>query len=479
MRVWSLCRPYLLGGVLGMSPLTGLDRAVAQTPRGATAAGAAEQAILQALATDPRTAGYSFGISRRGGRLALAGRVGSRVAHDVAIRTAMEVTPSLEDDLIIDTAVQPVAMAQTGVVGVTAAQRMPGPWPNQPATYTTWSLGGQPYTYPMPLFGAIDEPFYGFEPPAISYPPYWGALTAARRAEQAAQVAARPAPRNAPAAPVEAPAAPVANAAPGARPAVEMTIDDDGVATLRGPVPSETVRRKLVEQIAATPGVSRVVDQLTVEAGNAPPNPVARPDVPPPPAPMPPEPVLPDASDPAPRPAAIPAQPRPESAIVAQEIAPRLPADPDRALEQRIARSVTRTLGAALPDLRVTAAGGSVTLGGSVPTLYEAMCVYRAAQQTPGVRQIDDRLRFTVPGLDGPNPLRERGPSEEVEAYLLAQIIRQVGDAAHIDRVDLDGDRLRVEGVLADASGRDRLDAMLRTMPILRGLNVQGAFRSE
>ena len=30
-----------------------------------------------------------------------------------------------------------------------------------------------PYIYPEPLFGYLDEPFYGFEPPLFSFPPWW------------------------------------------------------------------------------------------------------------------------------------------------------------------------------------------------------------------------------------------------------------------------------------------------------------------
>ena len=48
-------------------------------------------------------------------------------------------------------------------------------------------------------------------------------------------------------------------------------------------------------------------------------------------------------------------------------------------------------------------------LTGQVPSAYEAMIAYRAAQQTPGVREVVDRLEFVVPDEDHPNPLVQKG----------------------------------------------------------------------
>ena len=55
-----------------------------------------------------------------------------------------------------------------------------------------------------------------------------------------------------------------------------------------------------------------------------------------------------------------------------------------------------RPQSAELP-VKVRSQSGTVTLSGTVPTTYEAMLVYRATQQTPGVSDIVDRLEFTVP----------------------------------------------------------------------------------
>src|SRR5436305_418816 len=39
------------------------------------------------------------------------------------------------------------------------------------------SLGNLPYTYAPSLFGP-DDPFYGYEPPLLTYPPWWRAVNA-------------------------------------------------------------------------------------------------------------------------------------------------------------------------------------------------------------------------------------------------------------------------------------------------------------
>ena len=44
-----------------------------------------------------------------------------------------------------------------------------------------------------------------------------------------------------------------------------------------------------------------------------------------------------------------------------------------------------------------------------------------------------------------------------------------MGDLAHIDRLSLDGDRVEVRGRLAREADRPRVEAILRSMPLLRG----------
>src|SRR5690348_14797518 len=61
-----------------------------------------EAAILQALVKNPITSPYLITAGHRGGRIVLSGRVGTKDAHDVAVRLALAVTPSIDDQLVID-----------------------------------------------------------------------------------------------------------------------------------------------------------------------------------------------------------------------------------------------------------------------------------------------------------------------------------------------------------------------------------------
>jgi hypothetical protein len=105
------------------------------------------------------------------------------------------------------------------------------------------------------------------------------------------------------------------------------------------------------------------------------------------------------------------------------------------------------------------------------------MLAFRAVQQTPGVNNIVDTLKFIVPDGTGPNPLVTKAKPSDVEPYLEAQIRRQVGDMAHVDRVRLEGDQLVIQGTLEQAGDRERIGAILRSMPILRGFKILPEFR--
>ena len=121
-----------------------------------------------------------------------------------------------------------------------------------------------------------------------------------------------------------------------------------------------------------------------------------------------------------------------------------------QALTRRVVGSLERRPVAAELPVKVRSTDGVVTLSGQVPSAYEAMIVYRAAQQTPGVREIIDRLEFTVPDEDHPNPLVQKGRPEDIEPYLASQIRRHVGDLAHIDRIQARGDLLELHGTIAE-----------------------------
>ena len=119
------------------------------------------------------------------------------------------------------------------------------------------------------------------------------------------------------------------------------------------------------------------------------------------------------------------------------------------------------------------------TITGKVPTVYEAMVAFRAVQRTPGVREVEDHLEFVVPDGSGSNPLADKGRPEDVEPYLEAQIRRQVGDLAHLDRVRVQGNALDLRGTLGRDEDRTRFDAILNSMSILRGFRINAEMPAE
>ena len=123
--------------------------------------------------------------------------------------------------------------------------------------------------------------------------------------------------------------------------------------------------------------------------------------------------------------------------------------------------------------------GDIVSLSGKVPSAYEAMLAYRAVEQTPGVREIADLLQFQLPDENHPNPLRQEGRPEDIEAYLLSQIRRHVGDLAHVDQIRIRGDLVEIRGSLARDDDRNRVAAILRSMPLLRDFRLESTFTPQ
>jgi hypothetical protein len=148
-----------------------------------------------------------------------------------------------------------------------------------------------------------------------------------------------------------------------------------------------------------------------------------------------------------------------------------------------LTRRVVSALGKRAPSaelpIKVRSGDGTVTLSGRVPSAYEAMIVYRAAQQTPGVREVVDRLEFAIPDEDHPNPLLQKGRPEDLEPYLASQIRRHVGDLAHIDRVETQGNVIDIQGTLGEGQDHDRLLAILRSIPVLRGFRLEPKMTAE
>jgi hypothetical protein len=239
-----------------------------------------------------------------------------------------------------------------------------------------------------------------------------------------------------------------------------MAIDARGVATLRGNVPSLGERITLGQKVAQTPGVTSVVNLLNVKPGMT----VAT--------------VVTDKPPPPPVPADLPAIPAPAQ-TPSQDQLPASAGSNDP-VGQRAARAIANRSGLSNPStVKVKVRDGLATLSGKVPTVYEAMLAYRAVQRTPGVREVDDRLEFVVPDGSGINPLADKGRPEDVEPYLEAQIRRQIGDLAHLDRVRMSGDSLEIKGTLEREDDRTRFDAIIRSMPILRGFRISTEMPAE
>jgi hypothetical protein len=425
-----------------------------------------EAVVLNAIRSHPVTAPYPITASWRKGALELSGVVGTKQVHDVAVRLAIDSGVPVRDNLVIDTAAVDVA-AQTATMAAQGA------------------LGGSPalsaatmFVYPPPLMGRVDDPFFGFVPPLVSFPPWWR-----RPVESPRLIRPRTAPADAQgASPAATSAVPADDGGASGRPSdeasvkgqVEITVDAAGQVFLRGVVASEEVGREIIETARSVPGVTRVDSQLQVVPRRA-----EAEDVPAPPQPL--------LRAPAPERASPPARerrprPDPEPTIVPEHPKPAadLPAGLDsKELTRRVVGSLQRRQAAAALPVKVRSSDGTVTLTGRVPSAYEAMLVYRATEQTPGVRNVIDRLEFAVPDDDHPNPLVQKGRPEDLEPYLASQIRRHVGDLAHIDRIHTRGDVLEVRGSVMNGHDRDRLLAILRSIPVLRGFRLEPEFAAE
>lgn len=398
------------------------DGLTAATPR-ATAPDPAST-IIQALLANPLTGPYRFTVRTDGSQYVLAGRVGSKLVHDAAIRTIIALGYPVRDDLTIDTREAFRAGMQTGP-----------------------SYASTPYLYPPPLFGRLDNPFYGFEPPLVSYPPFAG-VVAARE-------------------PIKLGALATGDQAQGMPPdTVQMDLDPLGVATLRGRVPTLADRVAIGQKVAKVPGITQVVNLLDISGPT--PSPTDR-DVPPPP-PTP-------ARLPIPRPPAAARPDGPADGPRVEHAAVEADRDP---LARRVVAVIARR--PALTDVakvRASSRDGVVTLTGQAPSAYEAMLAFRAAQQTPGVRDVIDKIEYPLPDVDRPNPLRTKGRPEDAEPYLLSQIRRQIGDLAHVDQVRLRGDTLEVSGTVSQADDTPRVEATLRSIPLLRGFRLEARFVAD
>jgi hypothetical protein len=423
--------------------------------------------VRQLLQSSPVVAPYNLATAYRNGQVVISGTVGTKQIHDVAIRLAITTGYPIRDDLVINTAAaHQVAAAQAQQQLQAAAAGARG-GPMAPSLGLAPGIGNLPYVYPPPLFGRIDDPFFGFEPPILSYAPWWRPATY-RDPSGAGQAGTTGPPQNPvaagntaagdPNAPVQIPLGP--NSQDGF---VEMTIDPRGCAVLRGTVPTLADRIAIGQKIAQTPGVGEVVNLLQVAVKST------SETVPQPPQPAPPP-------GPQVQPPAGPAlAPLPEAAAAA----PAAIVVDGGALNERLSQAFGRRPTLAGLPIRVTVRDGVATLSGKVPTVYEAMLAFRLVEQTPGIREVIDRLEFVVPDGERQNPLIKQGRPEDVEPYLTAQVRRNVGDLAHVDRVRVLGDTVEIKGTLVRADDRPRLDAILRSIAVLRGFRVESHFDAD
>jgi osmotically-inducible protein OsmY len=148
-------------------------------------------------------------------------------------------------------------------------------------------------------------------------------------------------------------------------------------------------------------------------------------------------------------------------------------------LTRRIAEALAKRTALADLPIAVQTRNGVATLSGKVPSAYEAMLAYRTVEQTPGVRDVVDQLQFQVPDENHPNPLRQKGRPEDIEAYLAAQIRRHLGDLAHVDRVRVRGDIIEIRGTIQNPADRDRIGAIVRSIPLLRDFRVEPSLAAD
>jgi osmotically-inducible protein OsmY len=508
-------------------------------PRQAVVLERPELTVQNALRANPLTAPYPIAATWRNGVVVLSGRVGTKPVHDTAVQLAIAIGFPFRDDLVIDT-------GETFRVAMSSTPSMSGYaslMPNLSASY---------YVYPQPLFGRLDDPFFGMVPPLVSLAPWTrrpmeGPMVGPNGVGQPAPnpMAAPNGPGQQVPNPIAAPngpgqGAPNPGAMPGPGPSaannppvggvgnprnapegewdplkpppakgdVEITVDSSGQVFLRGVVASDEIGREIEETARSVPGVTQVVSQLHVRprpadmAGHDEPPPLPVPAAPGPGGntlqvkprradrPEPDAPPLPQPEPaPAPAPASAPARPAtdkipepPRPGVIPAHPAPvqnGVGALDGLRLTHRVVDSLRKRRAVVDMDIQVRSSGDAVMLTGKVPSAYEDMIAYRSAQQTPGVRDVVDRLEFLVPDEDHPNPLVQKGRPEDLEPYLGAQMARHVGDLAHIDSVKANGDRIEIRGTLLNAADRERVLAILRSIPVLHGFRLDPTLTSD
>src|SRR5262245_56642325 len=102
----GLCGSFVLSSALTSfarvsSPPPGTNTTVT-TKTAAAVTVRPEQAILQALASNPVTGPSRFSVAYRNGKYVLMGRVGTKQIHDAAVQTLVALGYPFVDQLVID-----------------------------------------------------------------------------------------------------------------------------------------------------------------------------------------------------------------------------------------------------------------------------------------------------------------------------------------------------------------------------------------
>jgi osmotically-inducible protein OsmY len=327
------------------------------------------------------------------------------------------------------------------------------------------SVNAVNYPYPMPLFGPPVDPLFGYEPPLITYPPWWQPLSESRTRQVIDDALAE----------TELTPLPNADLAPGS---IELTLDRAGYARLRGKVPSDAMREGLVARVRQQPGVVGVIDRLEVDP-NAPPPQLGsalppprsadpRTTVPPPPAPglgVAPEPTPPAANPPGPPVPFVPTSPRaaanpPQADLtsLASRVRAAIEADPQAST---------------VADLTVTTQPGGVRLTGRAADARGAIAAVQQAQTALGTGQsVDDRIEVAGPPAGQPNPLAQLS-TDLVEPYLATHLGRNLGPSIRLERLEASGSHLQILALAPDEPAARRAGAAIRSMPLLRGLDLE------
>lgn len=137
-----------------------------------------------------------------------------------------------------------------------------------------------------------------------------------------------------------------------------------------------------------------------------------------------------------------------------------------------IERLVKRPMLASLP-VSLESHRDSVTIAGRVPSCYEAMLIHRTVENTPGVRELVDRLEYQAPDENDSNPLVEKGRPDDVEPYLTYHIRRKVGGLAHVDPVLVNADVVQIRGTVLNVEDKDHVETVIKSIPVLRGFRVK------